>query len=110
MKNGPMTQDTSLPETLLDARAQALAQTLAERHGTTTTEAIVFALEAANARVDAKTQTKDEFDALADELLAKSKPGGRNMTREDIDAMWGQEGSFLSRTRPSSLYGRKNRG
>lgn len=79
-----------MAEPLLDPRAIALAKTLAERTGTTPTEVIITALEAEIARDHSKPPSPDEFDALADELLAKSKPGGRAMTRDDIDTMWGQ--------------------
>lgn len=79
-----------MAEPLLDARAQALAQTLAERHGTTLTQAIVFALEAAIAREESRMSLAEQVDAIAKELIAESRPGGHVMTRDEIDAMWGQ--------------------
>jgi len=70
-----------------DPRAHELARRLAEKRRITMTEAVIEALEA---------QLREEKDAyfarikaIADELAAKGKPGGRDMTKEEIDEMWG---------------------
>jgi len=53
------------------------------------TEAVVEALEAEFRRVSAELPLAERLGAIADELAALAAPGGRDMTRDEIDAMWG---------------------
>jgi antitoxin VapB len=54
------------------------------------TEAVVAALEAEYRRVSAQQPLAQRLGAIADELATLSQPGGRDMTKDEIDAMWGQ--------------------
>ncbi len=74
-----------------DPRARELAQKLAERKGVTITEAVVGALEAELGRHDPKQERIDKLKAIVDGLHAKAKPGGRDLTKDEIDAMWGMD-------------------
>ncbi len=73
-----------------DPRAHDLAKRIAERRHISMTEAVVEALEAEYRRVSARLSLAARLDAVADELAALAKPGGREMTKDEIDAMWGQ--------------------
>ncbi|MBU6418417.1 MAG: type II toxin-antitoxin system VapB family antitoxin [Proteobacteria bacterium] len=72
-----------------DPRARELAKRIAERRHISMTEAVVEALEAEYRRVAAERSLAERLGALADELAAMAKPGGRDMTQEEIDEMWG---------------------
>ncbi len=72
-----------------DPRAAELARDLAQRRGTTMTAAIISALEAELSRERAARPLGDRVSAIADGLLAQAKPGGREMTKDEIDALWG---------------------
>ena len=52
------------------------------------TEAVVEALEAEYRRVTARHSLAERLGAIADELAALAKPGGQDMTKDEIDAMW----------------------
>ena len=73
-----------------DPRAAALAETLGRMRGQTMTEATIYALEAAIRQEKARTPLAERFAAIAGDLRAKAGPNGREMSREEIDAMWGQ--------------------
>jgi antitoxin VapB len=77
-----------MPLSIRDPRAAALARDLAKRRGTTMTEAIIAALEAEIERDRARKPLVDRLSAIADELAAKGHPGGRRMTRDEIDDLW----------------------
>jgi antitoxin VapB len=53
------------------------------------TEAVVEALEAEYRRVSARQTLAERLGAIADELADLAKPGGRDMTKDEIDALWG---------------------
>ena len=72
-----------------DPRAAELARELAGRRGTNMTEAIVAALELALAADAARIPLAQRVAAIADELAARGKPGGRDLTPDERDAMWG---------------------
>ena len=74
-----------------DKRAHELARKLAEKRNTSMTEAVITALEDALVRAQPDEHLVERFKALADELHRRSPGGGRDMTREEIDAMWGHE-------------------
>ena len=77
-----------MPLNIRDPRAAVLARNLATRRGTTMTEAIITALEAEIARDRVRTPLAARLSAIADDLAAKARPGGRRMTHEEIDDLW----------------------
>jgi len=72
-----------------DPRARELAKRIAQRRHVSMTDAVVDALEAEYRRVSAQQSLAERLDAIADELAALAKPGGRDMTKDEVDAMWG---------------------
>lgn len=72
-----------------DPRARELARRIAERRHISMTETVVEALEAEYRRVSAQQSLAERLDAIANELAALAKPGGRDMTKDEIDALWG---------------------
>jgi antitoxin VapB len=79
----------TMPLNIRDPRAAALARDLAKRRGTTMTEAIIAALEAEIERDRERQPLTVRLSAIADELAAQGRPGGRRMTRDEIDDLWG---------------------
>lgn len=79
-----------MPLNIRDPRAAELARDLARRRGTTMTQAIIGALEAEIERDRAEKPLAERLLAIANDLHAKAKPGGRLMTRDEIDDLWGQ--------------------
>lgn len=72
-----------------DPRARDLARRIAQRRHISMTEAVVEALEAEYRRVSARQTLAERLGAIADELADLAKPGGRDMTKNEIDALWG---------------------
>jgi len=72
-----------------DPRAHELARRLAEKRKVSMTEAVIEALEAELKREGARTPLSKRLALLADELTAKAGPGGRHMSKQEIDEMWG---------------------
>jgi antitoxin VapB len=72
-----------------DPRAAALAKTLGRMRGQSMTEAAIYALEAAIGQEKARTPLAERLALIARDLRAKAGPNGREMTRDEIDAMWG---------------------
>jgi antitoxin VapB len=70
-------------------RAYDLARQLASRRCTSLTDAVIEALEAELEREKAQQPLADRLCALAASLKAKAGEGGREMSKEEIDAMWG---------------------
>jgi antitoxin VapB len=70
-------------------RAHELARRLAEKRRITLTEAVIEALEAQLKQENAQMPLAKRLAALANELAAKAKPGGHDMTGDEIDDMWG---------------------
>ncbi len=72
-------------------RAHDLARQLAERKKISMTDAVIGALEEELRRTEEKEQLPLEarVRAIVDELHALAKPGGRDMTKGEIDEMWG---------------------
>jgi antitoxin VapB len=67
-----------------------LARELAERRNTSMTEAVILALEAALRRDEDRLPLAERAKALAAELRSRSTGAGRDMTKDEIDAMWGE--------------------
>ncbi len=79
-----------MPLNIRDPRAAELARDLARRRGTTMTQAIIGALEAEIERERAEKPLAERLLAITNHLHAKARPGGRRMTRDEIDDLWGQ--------------------
>jgi antitoxin VapB len=73
-----------------DPRAKELARQLADIRQTTMTEVVVTALEAELARQAEVEPLIVRIRRIADDLASKSNGRGRAMTKDEIDAMWGQ--------------------
>jgi antitoxin VapB len=71
-----------------DPRAAALARDLAGRRKTTMTAAIVQALENEIERDRAQRPLHERLADIARRGRGMARPGGRDMTKEEIDAMW----------------------
>jgi antitoxin VapB len=72
-----------------DNRARELAQELASRRKVTMTEAVIQALEAELRREAAKEPLAVRIARIAAIAAAEAGPGGRAMTKDEIDEMWG---------------------
>jgi antitoxin VapB len=73
-----------------DREVGELARELARLRKTNMTEAIVHALRTELERERDKRPLADRLAELAAELKAEAGPNPREVTKEDIDAMWGQ--------------------
>lgn len=73
-----------------DPAVGALARDLARLRGTNMTEAIAHALRAGLKRERDKRPLVERLKALADQLKAEAGPNGCEVTKEEIDALWGQ--------------------
>lgn len=72
-----------------DPRAHQLARQLAEKRHLSLTEAVIEALEAQLQKESARTPLADRLAEIASQLKAKAKAGGRDMSKDEIDEMWG---------------------
>jgi antitoxin VapB len=72
-----------------DPRAHALAKRLAAKRHSTMTEAIVIALENELRRERQERPLRDRMAGLARGLKAEAGPNGRDLTKDEIDDMWG---------------------
>ncbi|MFH1555734.1 MAG: transcriptional regulator [Rhizobiales bacterium 17-65-6] len=72
-----------------DERARELAQQLATRRRVTMTEAVIQALEGELNREKEKEPLASRLKQIATALAAEAKPGGKPMTKDEIDEMWG---------------------
>lgn len=76
------------PLNIRNPRAHELARELASRRRTTITEAVVGALEAELKRERSRRSLSERLDDLAERALAMKKPGGRDITEAERDALW----------------------
>jgi antitoxin VapB len=81
----------AMPLNIRDPRAQKLAKDLARRRGTTMTAVIVEALEKETHQEAEKTPLAARLKAIAATREELQRPGGRRMTKAEIDALWGHE-------------------
>jgi antitoxin VapB len=72
-----------------DPRAAALAKTLGRMRRQSMTEATIYALEAAIRQEKERTPLAERLAVIARRLLAKAGPNRREMTKDEINAMWG---------------------
>jgi antitoxin VapB len=73
-----------------DPEAGKLARELAALRGTNMTEAILYALRSELKRERDKRPLRDRLAEIAERARASAGPNPRGVTKEDIDAMWGQ--------------------
>ena len=71
-------------------RAHELAKRLARRRGVSITDAVIAALEADLSAVAEPRPLNQRVADIAAELRAIANPGGRDMTKAEVDTMWGQ--------------------
>ena len=55
------------------------------------TEAVIGALEAELERERRSVPLADRLSHLADELASRSRGPGRDMTKDEVDRMWGHD-------------------
>ena len=72
-----------------DPRARDLARQLAERRKISMTEAVIEALESELQREREQIPLADRLAAISNDLRAKAGSGGRDLTKDEIDEMWG---------------------
>jgi antitoxin VapB len=70
-------------------RAYELARKLAAKRKTSMTEVVIEALEAELERENARRPLAERLAAIANDLKGKAGEGGRDMSKNEIDAMWG---------------------
>lgn len=73
-----------------DPRAAQLARKLAKLRGTSMTEAVITALENVVKRERDMAPLADRYASIAGDLAAKAGPDRREMSKDEIDEMWGQ--------------------
>ena len=78
-----------MPLQIRDERASRLARELANRLHTTMTEAVVRALENALAAEKKKESVAEAARRVADDLRARARGPGRDLTKDEIDDLWG---------------------
>ncbi|WP_394892585.1 type II toxin-antitoxin system VapB family antitoxin [Mesorhizobium sp. AaZ16] len=67
-----------------------MAKRLAEERKLSLDDAVIGALQAELGRKDERPLA-ERVRPIVERLRAASKPGGRDMTKDEIDAMWGHE-------------------
>lgn len=72
-----------------DPRAHKLAHQLAERRHVSLTEAVIDALEAQLQAENSRISLVERLKKISDRLKAKGSAGGHEMTKDEIDDMWG---------------------
>lgn len=72
-------------------RAYELAKRLADKRKLSMTDAVIEALEEKLERETAGKSLWERVKPIIDDLHSRSKPGGRDLGKEEIDAMWGHE-------------------
>jgi antitoxin VapB len=72
-----------------DPRAHELAMRIARRRGVSMTDAVIAALEAELDRDAGRQPLATRVAEIAADLKAMARPGGRGMTKAEIDEMWG---------------------
>lgn len=72
-----------------DPRARELARKLAEKRRVSMTEAVIGALEAELRRERAGEPLSARLAAISTRLKAQAQGVGRQVTKQEIDEMWG---------------------
>lgn len=73
-----------------DERARVLAEKLARKRNVTMTTAVIQALEEELRREIAKAPLSKRIADIAKDLKGQAGPGGRAVSKDEIDDMWGQ--------------------
>lgn len=73
-----------------DPEVARLARELAELRGTNMTEAIAAALRAALGAVRSTPSLGERLEKLAQQTAAMAGPNPREMSKDEIDELWGQ--------------------
>ncbi|MBA3446117.1 MAG: type II toxin-antitoxin system VapB family antitoxin [Pseudaminobacter sp.] len=73
------------------SKALELARNWLKKRRVSVSDAVIGALEAELGRENERQSRINRLRAIADDLWAQRKPGGRDMTKDEIDAMWGHE-------------------
>lgn len=74
-----------------DPRAHDLAQKIAHARRTSMTDAVIAALEAELERVRRAEPLAERLARISEDLADLRRPGGRDLTKSEIDAMWGHD-------------------
>jgi antitoxin VapB len=74
-----------------DTRARALAMRLAQQRGVTMTEAVVQALQEELRRTRSAEPLATRIKKISTDLAKHAGPNRRDMSKDEIDAMWGHE-------------------
>ena len=72
-----------------DPRAHKLASQLAERRHVSLTQAVIEALEAQLRTENSRVPLAERLKDIAGRLKARGAAGGHEMTKDEIDDMWG---------------------
>jgi antitoxin VapB len=72
-------------------RAHELARQLAEKRKLSMTEAVIGALEAELERERKRKPLADRLSAIAKDLQSRKGKDGREMSKSEVDAMWGHD-------------------
>jgi antitoxin VapB len=80
-----------MPINIRDPRVHKLAKDLARRRGSTMTAVILSALQKEAILEAEKVPLARRLKALAAKPEELRKPGGRRVTKAEIDALWGHE-------------------
>ena len=75
---------------ILDPRAALLAKKLAKKRKTTMTNVIIEALENELRKERDKEPLVDRLAKLAEKATSMAGPNQSEITKEEIDALWGQ--------------------
>ncbi len=70
-------------------RARELAERIARLRKISMTEAVVQALELKYQQIADKQPLAQRLGVIADELAGLAKSGGKELTKNEIDAIWG---------------------
>lgn len=76
--------------TLRDPEVIRMAQELASLRGVTEAEAVVAALAAALERERERAEVREKLLAIGARARAEAGPNARAVSKDDIDALWGQ--------------------
>lgn len=74
-----------------DPRARELAERIASARKVSMTDAVIVALEKEAERVREEEPLFIRLKRISEELRATGKPGGRDWTKAERDAMWGHD-------------------
>ena len=74
-----------------DPEVGDLARELARLRKTNMTEAIAHALRSELKREHERRPLRERLEELAEKLKAEAGPNPREVTKEDMDAMWGND-------------------